>query len=38
VLRFAWEDVMHQPEWVRSVIQAVVDERTERLTQPTAQA
>ena len=38
VLRFAWEDVMHQPEWVRSVIQAVIDERTERLTQPTAQS
>lgn len=38
VLRFAWEDVMHEPTWVRSVIQAVVDERTERLTQPAARA
>ena len=36
VLRFSWEDVMHQPEWVRSVIQAVVDERTEQLTPPAA--
>ncbi len=38
VLRFAWEDVMHEPEWVRSVIGALVDERTERLTRPAAQA
>jgi very-short-patch-repair endonuclease len=38
VLRFSWEDVMHRPEWVRSVIEAVVDERTERTTQPAARA
>ena len=38
VLRFSWEDVMHEPGWVRSVIRAVVDERTEHLAQPAAQA
>lgn len=30
VLRFAWEDVMHDPEWVRAVLVATV-RRTERL-------
>ena len=29
VLRFAWEDVMHDQDWVRSVLAAVVG-RTER--------
>lgn len=29
VLRFAWEDVMHDQDWVRSVLTAVAD-RTER--------
>ena len=29
VLRFAWEDVMHDPDWVRSVLVAAV-RRTER--------
>lgn len=38
VLRFAWEDVMHDQDWVRSVLAAVVDERTERKTQPAARA
>ncbi len=38
VLRFAWEDVMHDREWVRSVIQAAADERTEQLTGSTAHA
>lgn len=38
VLRFAWEDVMHDPAWVRSVITAVTDQRTKGLTQPAARA
>lgn len=38
VLRFTWEDVMHDQQWVRAVVEAVTDERTERLTRPTAQA
>lgn len=29
VLRFAWEDVMHEPDWVRAVLVSTV-ERTER--------
>lgn len=31
VLRFAWEDVMHDPDWVRRVLQAATDRRTDRL-------
>ena len=38
VLRFAWEDVMHDQEWVRSVLAAVTGERTEALAQPAARA
>lgn len=38
VLRFTWEDVMHDQDWVRSVLAAVVDERTERSTKPAARA
>ena len=38
VLRFAWEDVMHDPSWVRSVLVAATDERTKALTRPTAQS
>lgn len=38
VLRFAWEDVMHDQEWVGSVIEAATDERTEQRTGTTAQA
>ena len=30
VLRFAWEDVMHDPAYVRGVLQAAVHERTYR--------
>lgn len=30
VLRFAWEDVMFDPDYVRSVLEAVVAERTQR--------
>lgn len=30
VLRFAWEDVMFDPVWVRSILQAAVFERTHR--------
>lgn len=30
VLRFAWEDVMFEPEQVRAVLEKAVDERTER--------
>lgn len=30
VLRFAWEDVMFEPDWVRSVLEAAVAERTQR--------
>lgn len=30
VLRFSWEDVMFDPDWVRSTIEAAVEERTER--------
>ena len=30
VLRFCWEDVMFDPDWVRSMIEAAVAERTER--------
>jgi very-short-patch-repair endonuclease len=30
VLRFAWEDVMFEPLYVSSVLEAVVSERTER--------
>ena len=30
VLRFAWEDVMHDQDWVRSVITAVAAVRTDR--------
>jgi very-short-patch-repair endonuclease len=38
VLRFAWEDVMHDQDWVRSVLVAATDERTEALTRTAAQA
>ena len=38
VLRFAWEDVMHDPGWVRSVLVAATGQRTKTLTQPVAQA
>jgi very-short-patch-repair endonuclease len=37
VLRFAWEDVMHDQAWVRSVLTATV-ERTERTAGPPAHA
>lgn len=37
VLRFAWEDVMHDPAWVRSVLLATV-QRTERTRQATVPA
>ncbi|GAA5130724.1 DUF559 domain-containing protein [Alloalcanivorax gelatiniphagus] len=37
VLRFAWEVVMHHPDWVRSVLAATVV-RTERHTPPRAPA
>lgn len=30
VLRFAWEDVMFDPQWVRSVLEAAVAEREQR--------
>jgi very-short-patch-repair endonuclease len=30
VLRFAWEDVMFDPDWVRSILEAAVNERTYR--------
>ena len=30
VLRFAWEDVMFDPEWVRSILVAAVAERSDR--------
>ena len=30
VLRFAWEDVMFDPDWVRSILTAAVAERTQR--------
>ena len=30
VLRFAWEDVMHDQPWVRSVLEAAVPERADR--------
>ncbi len=29
VLRFAWEDVMYDPEYVREVLRNVVDARTQ---------
>lgn len=32
VLRFAWEDVMHDPDWVRSVLAAAVAVRTDGRT------
>jgi very-short-patch-repair endonuclease len=38
VLRFAWEDVMHDPGWVRSMLIATTDQRTEELTRSTAHA
>lgn len=31
VLRFAWEDVMHDPAWVLEIITATADERRKRL-------
>ncbi len=33
VLRFAWEDVMFDPEWVRSIIEMAVAERADRRCQ-----
>jgi len=38
VLRFAWEDVMQDQAWVRSVLLAATSERTEALTRPAARA
>lgn len=38
VLRFAWEDVMHDQGWVRAVLVAATDERTKALTRPVARA
>ncbi|RYC10808.1 DUF559 domain-containing protein [Nocardioides zhouii] len=38
LLRFAWEDVMHDAEWVRSVLVEATDRRTKALGQPAAQA
>jgi very-short-patch-repair endonuclease len=38
VLRFAWEDVMHDQDWVRSVLVAATSERTKALTRPVARA
>ena len=38
VLRFVWEDVMHDQDWVRAVLVAAASERTEALTRPAARA
>ena len=35
VLRFTWEDVMHDPSYVRGVLQAAVHERTYRASPAT---
>lgn len=38
VLRFAWEDVMHDQKWVRSVLAAAVADRTNRLREQASHA